>query len=467
MTYLGYPATTGLSAVDYRLTDTVADPIGETESYYCERLLRLPGCFLCYEPPQASPPCKTLPAASAGHVTFGSFNNACKINPGVISAWSRILRAVPESRLVLKARQFADHELRLSFHRQFALHGIPADRIDLHGWLESHATHLERYQEIDVGLDPFPYNGTTTTCESLWMGVPVVTLSGKVHAARVGTSILTAIGLAELIAHSVDDYVDRAVGLARDLTRLKALRRDLRSVLESSPLTDANQFTRNLEQAYRSAWREWCEASTAMRASKPDALPASGNDAVVNYGLSANAASDGAVRLHIGGEQPRPGWRIFNVVPGPDVDYVGNCTDLSQFGAGSVDQVYASHVLEHIGYQEELPAALGEIHRVLKPGGVFALSVPDLDILCRLFRDPRFPEESQFQLMRLMYGGQTNDYDFHKVGLTWTFICRYLGDAGFREIKRVEELGIFDDSSSDRVEGQPISLNVVAKKSRI
>jgi len=171
-----------------------------------------------------------------------------------------------------------------------------------------------------------------------------------------------------------------------------------------------------------------------------------------------------ALRLHIGGEIPRDGWKILNVQPGAHVDYVADCADLSQFEPGTVAEIYASHVLEHLGYLEALPGALAEFHRILAPGGLLRISVPDLETLCRLFLHPDLDLDGRFHVMRMMFGGQTDPHDFHKVGLTFGFLEDYLNVAGFREVARVEDFGLFDDTSTLRLGGVPVSLNVQAVK---
>lgn len=256
-TWLGYPATTGLPTIDWRITDALVDPAGY-ERYYTEKLLRLPGPFLCYAPRAETAAVGPLPALTRGAVTFGSFNNMMKVTPATVRCWAAILAAVPTARLVLKAAYLADPNVRASFSAQFAALGIDAARVDLRGRVADVGAHLSAYNEIDIGLDPLIYNGTTTTCEALWMGVPVVTLIGDRHAARVGFDLLSQIGLAELAASDIDAYVKLAADLAGDLPRLQRIRRELRDRMRESPLCDAPRFARQFEAGLRTMWRAWC-----------------------------------------------------------------------------------------------------------------------------------------------------------------------------------------------------------------
>lgn len=258
VTYLGYPNTTGLSAVDYRLTDAVADPPGEADILCIEELVRLPQGFHCYEPPVQTPGVGNSPVQSAGHVTFACFNNVNKINREVASLWGQILRTLPGSCLLLKAGRLQDHGVRGRIRSLFEREGLSDERIEMLGWATSIDEHLRTYSRADIALDTFPYNGTTTTCEALWMGVPVVALAGTLHAGRVGVSLLTHAGLPELIAENPENYVKIAVALALDREHLKELRQGLRERLQRSPLTDAVGFTRSLERAYRTMWETYC-----------------------------------------------------------------------------------------------------------------------------------------------------------------------------------------------------------------
>jgi protein O-GlcNAc transferase len=257
VTYLGYPNSTGLATIDYRLTDTLADPPTETQVWHSETLVRLPRGFLCYQPPANAPAVAPPPVATTHQVTFGSFNNPTKISDATIAYWADILRRTPNARLLLKARQLGDVATRERLKGLFAQHGIATERVEMVSWVPDKAEHLGLYHQIDIALDTFPYNGTTTTCEALWMGVPVVILAGRMHAGRVGVSILTHIGLPELIAEDPEGYVQLATSLAQDLGRLKTLRAELRQKMLHSPLMDANGFSQRLEMEYRNMWRQW------------------------------------------------------------------------------------------------------------------------------------------------------------------------------------------------------------------
>ncbi len=259
VTYLGYPNTTGLDCIDYRLTDAWADLPGLTDRYYTEELVRLPRCFLCYQPPQAAPEVTDLPAKTVGQITFGSFNHLPKVTPEAIALWSQILQAVPRSRLVLKSRWFGDQLTRARYQALFADCGIDSQRLKLVGLIPDLSQHLAFYSKIDIALDPFPYNGTTTTCEALWMGVPVITLAGRTHGGRVGLSLLTTVGLPELIATTPQEYVALAATLATELPKLTQLRASLRGRVAASTLCDAVAQARAMEAAYRNLWQRYCQ----------------------------------------------------------------------------------------------------------------------------------------------------------------------------------------------------------------
>jgi predicted O-linked N-acetylglucosamine transferase (SPINDLY family) len=247
-----------MSAMDWRLTDAQADPPGMTEHLHSERLVRLPETFACFRPSDQAPAAGVLPAGQAGEVTFGCFNARAKVSDGVLALWARLLGEVPGSRLLLKNTGFGQPSVQGSVRAVLGRAGIAEERLTFMGHTPSVAGHLAGYSGVDIGLDTFPYCGTTTTCEALWMGVPVVTLEGRTHASRVGVSLLRNVGLPELVAQSGEEYVSIAAGIAADRARLAELRATLRERMKASPLMDAPRFAREIEAAYREMWREWC-----------------------------------------------------------------------------------------------------------------------------------------------------------------------------------------------------------------
>ena len=246
ITWLGYPASTGLSAIDFRLTDARADPPGY-EALNSERLLKLPRSYFCYRPRDVAPLAGPLPAlARDREVTFGSFNIVAKISATTLGLWASVLRVVPRSRLLLKATAFAYPSVRDRLRAELGARGIDAERIEMRGWVNQ--GHLEAYNDVDIALDTTPFNGATTTCEALWMGVPVVTLEGDRSQGRMGISILTAAGCEAWVATSAGGYVEIAQRLAGDLGALQDVRSGLRAKVGASPLMDGKEFARGFEQ---------------------------------------------------------------------------------------------------------------------------------------------------------------------------------------------------------------------------
>jgi protein O-GlcNAc transferase len=255
----GHYDTTGMTAIDYLISDCFHTPAG-AERYFSEALIRLPHDYICYAPPEYAPAVAPSPLARHGYVTFGCFNNLAKVTPEVIALWAKILKALPGARLRLQTRELGDSATGARYHALFKEAGVATSRIELHGHLP-HRQLLEAYGEIDIALDPFPYSGGLTTCEALWMGVPVITLTGNTFAGRHSTSHLSNVGLPELITTTPEAYVATALALAQDPQRLATLRQGLRERMAASPLCDAKGYTRDLEAAYRGMWRKYCEAS--------------------------------------------------------------------------------------------------------------------------------------------------------------------------------------------------------------
>jgi predicted O-linked N-acetylglucosamine transferase (SPINDLY family) len=285
-TYLGYPNTSGLSVMHYRIVDAITDPpagdgIEPPDAYCSERLARLPGSFLCFSPPSenlasapvpmpaatdndpfSAPILPGTPESRRGFLTLGTFNNSKKIDVKTAVAWGAAMRAIPDCRLLLKGKPYQNAEAREQLFRILSHGGISPARVELRGNAPSLEEHLSQYNDIDIALDTFPYNGTTTTCEALWMGVPVVTLAGQAHASRVGASLLHSLGRPAWIAHSPDEFAEVCRSLAADPAARSQLRQQLRGDLIGSPLMDEAAFVRRLEAFYLKAWADLCDRST-------------------------------------------------------------------------------------------------------------------------------------------------------------------------------------------------------------
>jgi predicted O-linked N-acetylglucosamine transferase (SPINDLY family) len=256
ISWIGYEGTTGLRAIDYLLADYHLIPPG-AEGDYPERVLRLPDSYVCYEPPSEAPEVSPLPAYGRSYVTFASFNNPAKITAEVVDVWAAILRQVPRARLLLKYLGMDDDGARGRLVNLFSAREVAADRLVFQGW-SSFADYLAEFREVDVALDPFPFSGGVTTCNALWMGVPVITCPGKTFASRHGLSYLSSMGMTETIAGDLHEYVRLATELATDLDRLAALRAGLRPQMAGSPLCDGPRHAASLLQMLRHVWRDYC-----------------------------------------------------------------------------------------------------------------------------------------------------------------------------------------------------------------
>lgn len=280
------------------------------------------------------------------------------------------------------------------------------------------------------------------------MGVPVVTLSGDRHAARVGATLLGTAGLPELIANTPEQFVEIAANLASDHERRQSMRASMRSRLSASPLCDGSTMGSALGDALRAMWQGYCasRSGAVVVAEEVDAKP-----------------DEELIRLHIGGRQVKEGWKILNIAEGEGVDFVGDVCNLGGFADCSCSDIYASHVLEHVAIGDALPV-FNELYRLLVPGGKLYISVPDLETVCWLFCSPTINAAAKFGLMRVIYGGQSDKHDFHHIGFTFDFMVDMLRDAGFHSVEHVESLGHFSDTSELVLLGQRISLNLIATK---
>ena len=261
--WVGYPASTGLETMDYRFTDGLMEPEGSAWSDSVETPVRLPDSWFCFDPIDEYPEPGPLPALTAGQVTFGSLNNFCKINETVLHLWVQVLQRVPDSRLLL---QCPPGSTQARARQWFEAHGLASHRLELVSRTATRAEFLRLFERIDLALETCPYTGGTTTCEAIWMGVPVPTFPGASAVSRIGLSMLSAIGLHELIAADPEDYVRLTADLATDLPRLAELRSTLRRRMKGSAFMNAPRFAQNVEAAYRKMWRQWCARQSARLA---------------------------------------------------------------------------------------------------------------------------------------------------------------------------------------------------------
>jgi len=259
MTYLGYPDTTGLSTVDYRIVDQYVEPEEEDGLYTTEKPLRVPHSYFCYTPIEKCPVTGDTPALKNDYITFGSFNNYAKVSDAIVDVWAAVLKAIPTSKFLLKNQALKDPDTWEHFKSRMAERGIDTHRLHYSKFAKSTQDHLRVYQKVDIALDSFPYNGATTTFEALWMGVPVVTLVGNAHVSRVGKSILATLGFDNLIANTLDEFVSICQTLAKDVNYIQNFRQTIREKMQISPVMDAKTFTRELEELYQRAWKKWCE----------------------------------------------------------------------------------------------------------------------------------------------------------------------------------------------------------------
>jgi protein O-GlcNAc transferase len=259
MTYLGYPDTTGLSTVDYRIVDQYVEPPEEDGLYTTEKPLRVPHSYFCYTPIEKCPATGDTPALKNGYITFGSFNNYAKVSDAIVDVWAAVLKAIPTSKFLLKNQALKDPDTWQHFKARMVERGIDPHRLHYSKFEKSTQDHLRVYQKVDIALDSFPYNGATTTFEALWMGVPVVTLVGNAHVSRVGKSILATLGFDNLIANTSDEFVSICQTLANDIKYVQNFRQTIREKMQTSPVMDAKTFTKQFEELLLSAWNNWCE----------------------------------------------------------------------------------------------------------------------------------------------------------------------------------------------------------------
>jgi protein O-GlcNAc transferase len=435
--WLGYFATTGLRYIDAVLLDEWHTPAG-TQAQFAEPIVQLPGGRMCYQPVPWAPAVAPAPCLQTGYITFGSFNNTGKLNAGVFDVWSQVLAAVPLSRLVLKWRSLADETLCDSIRAAFADRGIDPSRIELRP-ASFHADVLLQYADIDIALDPFPFTGGMTSCESLWMGVPVITWPQSRVVSRQTFALLNQIGLPELAAKDAEDYVRVAVQLANNPQRLMQLRQTLRQRMQASPLCDVAGFTQNLEETIVNLY------DTIADENPPIPLNTMTNTAP-------------KILLNVGAGHPKSGARIpdafqsaewkevrLDIDPANEPDVIGTMLDMSAVANESADALYSSHTIEHL-YPNEIPQAMKEFLRVLKPQGYAVITCPDLQAAAEMIAQDKLMETAYttgsgmvvtpFDIVysHREYTGRDKPYMAHHCGFTLKVLNATLRSNGFASV---------------------------------
>ncbi|MDD3182945.1 MAG: methyltransferase domain-containing protein [Alphaproteobacteria bacterium] len=452
VSWLGYFATTGLPYMDAVLLDEW-HALPSTEKQFVETIIRLPGGRFCYKPvPWAPAEVAIPPALHKGYITFGCFNNTAKLNTQVFDVWARVLIAVPNARLILKWRTFNDEAFRQQVSDAFAVRGIPADRIELRG-PSFHADLFKEYADIDFALDPFPFTGGLTSCEALWMGVPVVTWPQSRVVSRQTHAFLHQVGLPELSAKDADDYVRIAVELANDRERLADLRGTLRDRMQASSLMDVEGFTRQLEETLIDLYcRIEAEERRATMNAKTILHVGPGHR---NNGAKLPVAFQGSEWNEI----------RLDIDPANEPDIVGSMHDLSVLADASVDAIYSAHNIEHV-YAHEVPKILKEFLRVLKPDGFLIVTCPDLQSVCQLVAEDKLGDAVYTSLagpitpLDILYGhgealAHGHHYMAHKTGFTLNMLMHALYAAGFASIagkRRMRELDMWVVASRGALE---------------
>lgn len=453
-TWIGYFHSTGLETIDYFITDPHTTP-ATTSQLFSETPIWMPHTRFCYSPPEYATMVARAPVEANGTITFGSFNRVEKLVDPVVSAWVKVLNAVPGSRLLLKSGSLSDEAVCKSLRERFVAHGLEAERLEMRG-PSSHPEMLAEYGDVDIALDPFPFNGGMTTLEALWMGVPVVALAGEGVVSRQSTSVLANIGLQELVFDSLTSYIEGAIALARDHDRLATLRRGMRARMSRSPLCLPDQFTQDLEALYRRMWQAWCRGEKlGMEAA--ESLPVA-RKTVLHVGCG-KADIRSLPRLF------HRRWQEIRLDINPDVapDVVASMLDMSPIASTSVDAVFSSHNIEHL-HPHEVSVALKEFRRVLKPDGVLVLTCPDLQSVCELVANDQLEEPAYISPagpiapIDILYGlraamAKGNLFMAHNTGFTARSLAGALADSGFEtvEVKRGRDFDLWALAYSSEV----------------
>jgi protein O-GlcNAc transferase len=463
--WLGHAGGLGLSFVDYLIADSIVVPRGE-EGLYREAIPRLPDCYHIASRARIG---ETAPGREAcglperGFV-FGGFNNPEKIDRTVFTAWMRILAAVPGSVLWLSAVRGAPEQIA-SLRKQAVVQGIEPDRLVFAERLPDKAAHFARHRHIGLFLDTLTLNASTTALDALWAGVPLLAVRGNRFASRISNTMLTHIGMADMIVEDAEAYVARAVHLATHPAELEALATRLRQNREQTPLFDVVRFARHLEAAFEAAWARYCRGESPTTLDVPSLSAHAGAAAAPRTAPADKpAAQAGVLQLHLEGSETKEGWTIVSATPGGTVDVVADPRSLFGFAPASVDIIYACWFHQRLSYRDELQAALAAARRVLKPGGRLLLAVPDFQILAAMMSDSALPAPERLAAMALIFGEQSGPGGLSRAGLTAEFLGVFLKQAGFRSARRVASFGLFNDQSTATRLARSVSLNIEAVK---
>jgi len=437
ISWLGYFATTGLKYIDAVLLDEYHAPEG-TEAQFVEKIIHLKGGRLCYQPVPWAPEVSPSPYMQKGHIRFGSFNNTSKLNSKVFDVWANILKAIPSAQLVLKWRTLVDDTLKKSIHRAFTDRGVSVSQIEIRP-ASFHVDVLKEYADIDIALDPFPFTGGLTSCEALWMGVPVITWPQSRMVSRQTFALLNQIGLPELAAKDAEDYVRISVELANNLQLLMQLRQTLRQRMQASPLCDVAGFTQNLEKTIINLYGTLANETPL----KP---------------LNPMTSTAPKILLNIGAGHPKSGARIpdafhsaewkevrLDIDPANEPDVIGTMLDMSAMADESADALYSSHTIEHL-YPNEIPQAIKEFLRVLKPQGYAVITCPDLQAAAEMIALDKLMETAYttgsgmvvtpFDIVysHREYTGRDKPYMAHHCGFTLKVLNGTLRSNGFASV---------------------------------
>ncbi len=472
--YLGFPGTMGTDYMDVILADRQVIP-PEHQRYYNEKVVYLPDSYL---PTDASvkisdrTPSRTECGLPETGFVFCSFSHDHKISPDMFDVWMRLLLQVPGSVLWLMSRK---DEAVQNLRKEAQARGVAPDRLIFAGRVPLVEDHLARYRQADLFIDTYPYNAHTTAADALMAGLPVITCVGHAFPSRVAGSLLHAIGLSELITDSLDDYEALALALAEQPNRLSEFRARLLINRGIYPLFDTAMFCRNFEQTLS-------QIHTGQQAVDLPALSDEGQAPRVDLeqkSIASDVSADPATQpkgmadepkvakkrcLHLGGLARTAGWEVISDAPGAVVDHAGSVSDLSRFTDNSFDVLYSHHMLEKLDYREQLLGTLVEWRRVLKPGGVLAVTVNDLELLAAKLIDKRLDLSERFMVMRMIYGGHMDKSDYHQVGLTEEILVSFLIGAGFAQARRVASFNGLELIIPPGNFNAPTDLHILAEK---